>query len=170
MHIIVMRQFEHNFCSQVGPCTRVPYTRYLGTLISVSVSSLFLSLPRAWIDPYFLCPAIFVVFTTDSFYSIFYFIAVVVACREVVSLIFVLMSVFFFFFFFSKRKKENGIFCNGLRSRERYLSFVIANFMFIIFFNIMIMIWGCSVTIICCQNFLLVYKEKLLNSNQARIK
>lgn len=109
MHIIVMRQFEHNFCSQVGPCTRVPYTRYLGTLISVSVSSLFLSLPRAWIDPYFLCPAIFVVFTTDSFYSlIFYFIAVVVACREMVSLIFVLMSVFFFFSSFrnGRRKME----------------------------------------------------------------
>lgn len=108
MHIIVMRQFEHNFCSQVGPCTRVPYTRYLGTLISVSVSSLFLSLPRAWIDPYFLCPAIFVVFTTDSFYPIFYFIAVVVACREMVSLIFVLMSVFFFFSSFrnGRRKME----------------------------------------------------------------
>lgn len=107
MHIIVMRQFEHNFCSQVGPCTRVPCTRYLGTLISVSVSSLFLSLPLAWIDPYFLCPAIFVVFTTDFlFHLLFYRGCCRVSRGGFINFRFNECFFFFFLFFFSFRKRR----------------------------------------------------------------
>lgn len=144
MHIIVMRQFEHNFCSQVGPCTLRPLHTLLKELWfqflfpRSSSSPLHLSSLPSVDRPVFPLSRHF-----RRFQQIFipsYFIAIV-ACRQVVSLIFVLMSDFFFFLFFFLRdakKKENAIFCT-VYDLERYLLWSLI--LCLLFFRSFLILW-----------------------------